>query len=590
MPLTPSASAPSALLDFVEQLRRLVLDESAATRQNIYRIWSKPIPSRVAEGHAIEGIRFVRQDKTGDLHLAFDRNWSRFREGDILALNRGDPLTNPGWMVTLEREEPQELIVSPGVVFDIEALAREPTDWMLDEGFLDLSPYTLAVLDQVSDTTVGRERILPLLLGQRHPTMDAPHYERGLSYGDVFHLNWAQSEALAQAYATDLAYLIQGPPGTGKTRVLAHIAQLLAEEGERVLITAATHRAINNALNKLAEVAPDVTSLKIGQAIQADDLRVENCEYFGGCPLEDLEAGYVIGGTPYALRTKRLQGVQFETIIFDEASQITLPLAMMAMLSGKKYIFIGDHKQLPPVFQTRSAGDPLLRTSVFGALAGRGFDTLLTETYRLNAELAEWPSRSFYQSALVPAACAVDRRIQYDVPPTRFKTILDAAAVRVFVDLRHRNSTTSNQLEASAVVDLVLALLECGVPPQEIGIVAPYRAQGRTIRSLLQDALPDASLRRRIVTDTVERLQGQERDVVLVSLTTSNPAFAAELAEFFFQPERLNVAVTRPRKKLIILGSLHVLTAQPDDPDLMYGVELLRDLIKQCAYRAWESE
>ena len=160
--------------------------------------------------------------------------------------------------------------------------------------------------------------------------------------------------------------------------------------------------------------------------------------------------------------------------------------------------------------------------------------------------------------------------------------------MRVFVDLKHRNSTISNQLEASFVVDLVVTLLASGIAPEEIGIVAPYRAQGRLIRSLLQDAVPDPVVRRRIITDTVERLQGQERDVILVSLTTSNPTFAAELAEFFFQPERLNVAVTRPRKKLIILGSQQVLTAQPTDPDRLADVDLMRDLIKQCAYRTWE--
>jgi DNA replication ATP-dependent helicase/nuclease Dna2 len=296
----------------------------------------------------------------------------------------------------------------------------------------------------------------------------------------------------------------------------------------------------------------------------------------------------VIGATPFALRTSRLSGVEFETVIFDEASQITLPLAIMGMLAAKRFILIGDHKQLPPVFQTIHHGNPLLRESIFGLLAGRGFDTMLSETYRLNTDLVEWPSRVFYNGELTPVPAVADRRIEYPNPPQRLAEILDPHHPKVFLDLQHRNSTTHCQAEASIVVDLVHTLLMSGIAANEIGIVAPYRAQGREIRDLLRKALPDATTRRQIVTDTVERLQGQERDVVILSLTTSNPVFAADLAEFFFQPERLNVAVTRPRKKLIIVGSSHVLNAQPEDPELARGVDLLRGLLKSCTYRTLE--
>ncbi len=578
--------SPTKMGAFLDQLRHLVQDEATVTRQNIHRLWSEPIPIRVAEGHAIEAVRLVRMDTDGYLHLSFQHNLSRFREGDTLCLNRGNPFDEPSGMVTLEREEPEAFIVSVVEAGSnwVEWL-REPDDWMLDEGFVDLSSFLLDALDQVGDTTVGRERILPLLMDSAHPSMDVPRYERGLSHGEVFGLNWSQGEALAQAYATDLAYLIQGPPGTGKTRVLAHLAQLFAEEGERVLISAATHRAINNALNKVAEVAPDTAAIKIGRQIHGENLAVENYEYFDTSPVADMSGGYVIGATPFALRTRRLNGVEFETVIFDEASQITLPLAIMSMLAAKKYILIGDHKQLPPVFQTFNRGNPFWHESVFGLLAGHGFETMLTETFRLNAELAEWPSRTFYNGELVPVPAVARRRLHYARAPERWADILDSEAPRLFLDLRHRNSTTHCRMEASVIAGLVQELLSAGIPAREIGIVTPYRAQAREIRNHLQSVIPEPSARREIVTDTVERLQGQERDVILLSLTTSNPTFAANLAEFFFQPERLNVAVTRARKKLIIVGSSHVLNAQLDDPELAQGVALLRDLLQTCTCR-----
>jgi DNA replication ATP-dependent helicase Dna2 len=586
-----SAASASAIGDFLRQLRRLVLDETASARQQIFQTWSKPVPTRVAEGLAIEGVRVVQVAPNGTIELACDRNTSRFREGDVLLLNRGNPFEEPGVLVTLEVDDEINLLVSsddPDVNWG--TVLEQRTGWVLDQGLLDFSQFVLDALDQAGDTAVGRERVLPLLMGQARPTMDVARYERAFAQAETWQLNDAQCEALAQAYATNLTYLIQGPPGTGKTLVLARLVQLLAEDGERVLITAFTHRAINNALNKLAELdrrmeATPISFCKIGRQARADDLDgVENYETFELSPLTELSGSYVIGATPFATRTQRLSGVEFDTVIFDEASQITLPLAVMGMLAAKRFIFIGDQHQLPPVLTTRQSGGAF-RDSVFGVLVDRSFDTMLDETYRMNAELTAWPSAQFYEGLLRSSGAATRRRIVYPTSPVRFADILDPAEPKVFVDLKHRNATTRSHAEASLVADLIVTLLECGVPATEIGVVAPYRAQGREIRNLLRTVVPDASVRRQIVTDTVERMQGQERDLVMLSLTTSNPAFAANLAEFFFQPERLNVAITRPRSKLIIIGSSHLLATAPENLEYQLLVEQLQDLIASCAYR-----
>ena len=114
-------------------------------------------------------------------------------------------------------------------------------------------------------------------------------------------------------------------------------------------------------------------------------------------------------------------------------------------------------------------------------------------------------------------------------------------------------------------------------------MVVPYRAQSRLIRSLLRRTIgSDTAGWERIVVDTVERMQGQEREVVLVSFATANPVFAAQIADFFFQPQRLNVAVTRPRTKLILVGSHHMLDADQVDPTHAEAIALLRDLIDSC--------
>jgi hypothetical protein len=93
-------------------------------------------------------------------------------------------------------------------------------------------------------------------MGHNQPVLDPAITERGLALGDAAGLDWSQSETLAHAHAADSLYLIQGPPGTGMTKVLAQLAEALADDGEGVLVTAFTHRAINNAPNMLGRVAP----------------------------------------------------------------------------------------------------------------------------------------------------------------------------------------------------------------------------------------------------------------------------------------------------------------------------------------------
>jgi DNA replication ATP-dependent helicase Dna2 len=576
---------------FLNNLRDLVLTETIAQRKQIHAHWEKPLAARVADSYAIENVSLKAVRRDGLIELTCSRNISRFRPGDIMCLSRNDPFAHDAITVNLIEDEETDLLISCEETVEWDKLFTQKDGWTLDIGLIDLSSYILSALAEAGDTDVGRDTILPLLMGASEPEIAPDLYDDGLNMAQSQGLNWDQSEALAFAYATDLAYLVQGPPGTGKTRVLASLARALVADGERVLICSFTHRAINNALNAVSKQNPNTLAIKIGHPIHSEDLAVPNYENFHGSPLADESGGYIIGATPFATRTQRLGGVEFDTVIFDEASQITLPLAVMGMLAGQKYIFFGDQKQMPPVLTTRLTGGAL-RDSVFGYLADRGFDKMLTTTYRLNAALTEWPSSQFYDGLLTAVAANAQRRIHYPIQPTRLTDILDANEAKVFWDLGHRNHTVYNEKEAQAVVALITTLLACGFPPEEIGVVAPYRAQGRLIRNLLRKYVPEtatstplsAGVRRQIVVDTVERMQGQERDLIIISLTTSNPGFAARIAEFFFQPERLNVAITRPRSKLIIIGSRFVLNTETTDPDLQKTVSLLESLLESCTY------
>jgi DNA replication ATP-dependent helicase Dna2 len=569
---------PQSISDFLQKLRKFVLDEAEAQYSALAKQWSRPLQDRVAHGWAIEGLR-IEHFQNGRLCLSCVTNNSRFREGDLVVLHRDNPQDKDALHLDLQYDGETDLEAS--LIQGNEMLIMEKaTGWILDQDWFDSSPFYLSALEKVADSQLGRSIILPLLQNTLIPKIDFARYERAKEKLKITGLNNSQIESVAMSYATDLLHLIQGPPGTGKTLMLAHLAKLLVQDGQRVFVTALTHRAIHNALNKMPEVDAGMPVCKIGEERHAEDLHVPNFARFEQSGFGDKKGGYVVGATPFALRTKRLANVEFDVVLFDESSQITLPLAIMGMLAGSKYIFIGDENQLPPV-TVLSARD-LKQTSIFTYLTGRGNETMLNVTYRLNDVLTDWPSRTFYHNELKPSEKAASRRLHLSPEPTRWDFVLDPDAPAVFLDLCHQNTTVRSRIEAETVVELILSLLMRDVSPEDIGVVVPYRAQSRLIRSLLRRIIEDEDTVKKLVVDTVERMQGQEREVVIVSFATASPKFAAQMAEFLFQPQRLNVAVTRPRTKLIMVGSHNMLSADQYDPGQTEIMNMLRDLIGNC--------
>lgn len=568
----------SSTVELLNRLRHFVQAEAETQFAALDKQWSRPLSERVAKGWTIEGLRVERFEK-GLILLHCDRNESRFREGDLMVLHQGNPKDPNALHVELQFDGETELEVSlingnPTFLF------VKSDQWIIDQDWFDSSPFYLEALNTVADSLRGRSIILPLLQGSLIPKIDFAKYDRATNELLETNLNESQIEAVALAYASDLLHLIQGPPGTGKTLMLAHLAKLLVQDGQHVLVAALTHRAIHNALNKIAKVDEDLTVCKIGAGRHGSDLDVPNFETFDQSQFGNLNQGYIIGATPFALQSQRLANVEFDVVLFDEASQVTLPLAIMGMLAGNKYVFIGDENQLPPV--TVFSEQEAATTSIFAYLAGRGNETMLKITYRLNQELALWPSQTFYHNELKSSDDVANRKLELSDQVNRWDFVLDPSYPAIFLDLCHRNTTVRSRTEAETVVELVAALLDHHVSPFEIGVVVPYRAQSRLIRSLLRRTLVDESLWSGIVVDTVERMQGQEREVVLVSFATASPAFATQMADFLFQPQRLNVAVTRPRTKLILVGSHHMLDGQQLDEKHKEIFDLLRGLINHC--------
>jgi DNA replication ATP-dependent helicase Dna2 len=585
----PVMSATPGLL---KRLHDQILSERDAQRRHLLSQWSLPLSERVARGFAIDGLHLHSLQPGETFTLDCQGNDSRFGKGDILVLHRGDPQDPGSLQCSLEYDGGTLLELSlldaalpakGDFASSLFPLQTNPEGWIADESQRDRTPFYLEALQACANTERGRQRVLPLLTGGLTPRVDYSAYQRAWKAAAAAGLDEKQAEALAQCYATDLAYLVQGPPGTGKTCVLAQLVRLLAADGQRVLVIALNHRTVNHALNKIAQIDPALPACKIGPARRGWNLFPPNYESFSDSGFGDLPGGYIVGATPFATLSQRLANTEFDVVVFEDASQISLPQAIIGMLVGSRYIFIGDERlSLHGAIQPHSDD---VSSSILGFLKGRGFTTLLDTTYRMNDVLAEWSSRTFYTGALQPAPGVAERRLKLRQPNPAWDLILDPDHPAVFVDLGHRNTTVRSHVEAEAICELVLALLSAGVSPGEIGVVVPFQAQGRTIRDLLRAHLPEQEALQALAVDIVERLQGQEREVVLISLTTSNPAFTSQLVDFFFLPEKLKLAVTRPRTKLIIVGSSYILRAVPVDAQMAIWIDLLHDLLAYCSLR-----
>lgn len=574
------ALPPEAQL--LKEMRLEVAREAEEGQREASRDWAKPLERRVEEGLAVEGA-WCEHKGDGWIEVNCPGQRSRFRKGDLVRIGFGKPLEERAITAFIEEDTADGFLLYASAreqglyAAELEAL---PGERVLDVGVMDLSSTVLGALQKVSETWRGQNRILPLLLGTLRPKMDEKLYAKALKEGEKAGLNWNQCEALAQGYSTDLCALVQGPPGTGKTRVLAELAGMYVRAGKRVLVTSLTHRAINNALDAIARRwGKTVPVAKFGGSAP-DHPDVLQFDSWKTCPWKRFGDGLVAGATPFAAAGTRLEGAEFDVVLVDEASQVTVPHACMAMVAADRWVFFGDHKQLPPVMRTRSGPD-LPKASIFGRLAGRGYATMLTETWRLGPVLSDWPSRHFYGGALEPRTVAGHETLSLERKPTRFVETIDPAHPRVFLRLEGEGSRRRNDAEAAVVASLVEEFLRCGVPANQVAVITPFRAQANAIRLALRQADPEWVVPRDLVVDTVERMQGQERDVVVVSLTTSDTGYAERLAEFYFQPERLNVSVTRARRKLVLVGSTAVLRAFSPDPRLREAVELLRSLLKE---------
>ncbi len=559
-------------LSLEQRLLRFLGREEEDERRSSRDLRALSVSERVLEGECIEGATF-RGASDGEFRFSVGENLSKFRQGDPLAVGDGVEFESAVPLVYGRYDADAE-----SLILERDPFARGvPDEFEVGLSYcVDRRPLGLrGRLQDVVRAGFADELIRAVLEG-RHVVV--PDNQRALRARQVLAttcLNPPQLEAAVTAIGTDSLALVQGPPGTGKTRMLAEAVAALCAKGCRIALTAFTHRAVDNVLFCLRTVAPELFLAKLGNPGRgARELRAAGIHRLDPRRSPLPTGGAVIAGTCFAL-AKLPAAVRFHFTVFDEAGQLPVPHAIAGMLRSRHWVFVGDHRQLPPVITAHHA-DREVTASIFEWLHRCYGSHLLDLTYRMNASVCAVVSELFYRGKLHSAPAAADRRMAF-VAGGRYDPVLDPEHGVVWARVDHRQPGTRSPEEADLIADLVAELRDRhAVPAAEIAVIAPFRSQVHLIRSTLERrGIRDLEA---LTVDTVERIQGQEREVVLISLAVGDPDTLDRRAAFFFSVNRLNVAISRARTKVILVASEGAFRALPMDPEDLRAATVFKRL------------
>jgi DNA replication ATP-dependent helicase Dna2 len=426
--------------------------------------------------------------------------------------------------------------------------------------------------------------VIDLVLGKRKPQFDEqPNIEKG-GLDDI------QYKCVVNALSAKNYYLIQGPPGTGKTsKVLAAIVKNLTLT-ENVLVVAYTNRAVDEICGKLVDMG--ISCIRIGKGIEdyhwstlAGELHLNELN-------EKVKQTKVIVSTisSFAANLDLLKLKEFDTLVIDEASQILEPQLVGILKHFKRWILIGDEKQLPAVVlqnieDSKCEDQDLIdisltnyRESLFYRLIKnaqkKDWDQCygsLEFQYRMHSEIANFPNVNFYGNNLKTDLDELNEELpdlsQFNENPVN--KLLSKSRI-VFVPSQIDKSIKINSEEADLVAKLLKHIKEVKgekfEPKKTVGVITPFRAQIANIRNKLNGEFFDVTI------DTVERFQGSERDIVIISFAIKSTNQLASIQSLNDEgvDRKLNVAITRAKDHLIMMGS----------EDLLNSSLLFKDLIE----------
>jgi len=410
-------------------------------------------------------------------------------------------------------------------------------------------------------------------------------------------LNGSQISAIKAVLSTPLS-LIQGPPGTGKTVTSATIIYHLAKQDNgQVLVCAPSNVAVDQLCERInltglkvvrltaksrEDVESSVSFLALHEQVRMLDSNPElmkllqlKAEY-GELSSQDekkykqltraaerdiLSNADVVCCTCVGAGDPRLAKMKFRNVLIDESTQSAEPECMIPLVLGcKQVVLVGDHKQLGPVIMNKKAAKAGLNQSLFERLVRLGFTPIrLNIQYRMHPCLSEFPSNMFYEGSLQNGVSA-QSRIRKDVD---FPWPVAEMPMMFWSNLGNEEISASgtsylNRTEASNVEKVVTRFFKAGVRPADIGVITPYEGQRSYIVTTMQNTGTfKKESYKEVEVASVDAFQGREKDFIVLSCVRSNDN---QGIGFLSDPRRLNVALTRAKFGVVIIGNPKVLS------------------------------